>query len=182
MHFAQYSRAFVCALSILAAVPLIAPAQQSRTSADSVPLKNWPVPRLADKDATAIAHDASAGGPPLVFIAIYPCRVLDTRSQGGSGLTGAFGPPSLVANQPRVIPVPSSNCGVPVAAAYSMNFVSITPPGQAVGYVSAWQDDKPWPGTVVLNALQGGMVDGAANVPAGTDGGSRSWPTTTAIW
>ena len=107
-------------------------------------MKNWPVPRLNDQQASSLAHDAPSGGPPLVFIAINPCRLLDTRSQGGSGLTGAFGPPSLKANQPRIVPVPSSSCGVPAAAAYSMNIVSITPPGQAVGYVSAWQDDKPW--------------------------------------
>jgi len=91
---------------------------------------------------------------------------VDTRYPGG-----AFGTPSLVANTPRIFPVPASNCGVPVAAAYSMNFVSITPAGQAVGFVAAWQDDRPWPGTVVLNALQGGIVDNSAIVPAGADGG-----------
>ena len=95
-----------------------------------------------------------------------PCRVVDTRYPGGS-----FGTPSLVANTPRIFPVPASNCGVPVAAAYSMNFVSITPAGQAVGFVAAWQDDRPWPGTVVLNALQGGIVDNSAIVPAGANGG-----------
>ena len=102
----------------------------------------------------------------LIFIAITPCRVVDTRYPGGS-----FGTPSLVANTPRIFPVPASNCGVPVAAAYSMNFVSITPVGQAVGFVAAWQDDRPWPGTVVLNALQGGIVDNSAIVPAGANGG-----------
>lgn len=49
----------------------------------------------------------------LIFIAITPCRVVDTRYPGG-----AFGTPSLVANTPRIVPVPGSNCGVPVAAAY----------------------------------------------------------------
>ena len=96
---------------------------------------------------------------------------MDTRGQGGSGKTGPFGAPTLVAHQARVVPVPSSNCGVPVAAAYSMNFVSVTPLGQAVGWVAAWQTDTAWPGTVVLNALQGGTVDNSAIVPAGADGG-----------
>jgi Collagen triple helix repeat (20 copies) len=90
---------------------------------------------------------------------------------GGSGKTGAFGPPSLVAAQARTIPVPSSNCGVPAAAAYSMNFVSVTPLGQTVGWIAAWPDDTSWPGTVVLNAVQGGVVDNPAIVPTGTDGG-----------
>jgi hypothetical protein len=107
----------------------------------------------------------------LVFISITPCRVFDTRAQGGSGLLGAFGPPSLIGAQPRVIPIPTSTCGVPVSAAYSLNIVSITPAGQAQGYVAAWPDNTAWPGTVVLNALQGGVVDNAAIVPAGPDGG-----------
>ena len=96
---------------------------------------------------------------------------MDTRGAGGSGKTGAFGAPSLVAGQARVVPVPSSNCGVPAAVAYSMNFVSITPAGQPVGWIAAWQDDTAWTGTVVLNAYLGGVVDNMAVVPAGADGG-----------
>jgi hypothetical protein len=96
---------------------------------------------------------------------------MDTRGMGGSGNTGAFGPPSLIAGQARVIPIPSSNCGIPAAAAYSLNFVSVTPLGQPVAWIAAWQDDMSFPGTVVLNALQGGIVDNSAIVPAGADGG-----------
>ena len=40
-----------------------------------------------------------------------------------------------------------------------------------MGYISAWQDDEPWPGTVVLNAPLGGIIDNSAIVPAGADGG-----------
>ncbi len=133
---------------------------------DTVPVKNWAVGKSSDQSA-AVAGSTSE----LVFIAITPCRVMDTRGLGGSGKTGRFGPPSLVGGQARVVPVPSSNCGVPVAAAYSMNFVSITPLGQSVAWVAAWQDDASWPGTVVLNAMQGGIVDDSAIVQAGTDGG-----------
>jgi Collagen triple helix repeat (20 copies) len=60
---------------------------------------------------------------------------------------------------------------VPAAVAYSMNFVSITPAGQPVGWIAAWQDDTAWTGTVVLNAYLGGVVDNMAVVPAGADGG-----------
>lgn len=139
-------------------------AQQVRPEA--IPLKNWRVSKSSNQK-TAAAGSTSG----LVFIAIKPCRVMDTRGEGGSGKTGRFGPPSLVGNQARVIPVPLSNCAVPAAAAYSMNFISVTPLGHAVGWVAAWQDDTAWPGTVVLNALQGGIVDNSAIVPAGADGG-----------
>jgi hypothetical protein len=60
---------------------------------------------------------------------------------------------------------------VPVAPAYSLNIVSVTPIGQPVAWIAAWEDDKPWPGTVILNAVQGGKVDNSAVVTAGPDGG-----------
>jgi hypothetical protein len=152
--------------------------QQIRT--DAIPVKNWPLPKSSDPvlgDQRAAAQMSASG---LVFIAITPCRVVDTRGEGGSGKTGPFGPPSLVAGQARTIPVPSSNCGVPAAAAYSMNFVSVTPLGQPVSWIAAWQDDMSWPGTVVLNAVQGGFVDNSAIVPAGADGGIQVLSTNSA--
>jgi len=148
-------------------VPLAAVAMMPAIFAQApVVVKNWPM-----SAASATSTAATGSGAGLVFIAITPCRVMDTRGTGGSGKTGAFGAPSLVAGQARVVPVPSSNCGVPAAVAYSMNFVSITPSGQPVGWIAAWQDDATWTGTVVLNAYLGGVVDNMAIVPAGADGG-----------
>src|SRR5579862_6568470 len=153
-----------CAL--LAAVAALTPASfGQQIQPDTVPVRNWSLFKSSDQKA-AVSNTSG-----LVFIAITPCRVMDTRAHGGSGKTGPFGPPSLVAGQARVIPVPSSNCGVPAAAAYSMNFVSITPLGQEVAWVAAWQDNAAWPGTVVLNAVQGGTVANSAIVSAGADGG-----------
>jgi Collagen triple helix repeat (20 copies) len=156
------------ALAVTAALMPVGLAQQVRR--ETIPVKNWSLQKASDRmlSASNIAAGSTAG---LVYIAITPCRVMDTRGQDGSGKTGAFGPPSLVAGEARIVPIPSSNCGVPVAAAYSLNFVSVTPFGQAVSWVAAWQDDTAWPGTVVLNALQGGVVDNSAIVPAGADGG-----------
>ncbi len=144
-------------------------AQQART--DVVPLKNWPAPKTTTRPSSDGSAAAASFSAPLVLISITPCRVLDTRASGGSGLTGAFGPPSLAGGQARTIPVHLSSCGVPLAAAYSLNLISITPVGQGVGYISAWQDNAAWPGTVVLNAPLGGIVGNAAIVPAGIDGG-----------
>ena len=135
---------------------------------NAIVLKNWQMRTSSDKVVSNTVGGSNGG---LLFIASMPCRVMDTRSQGGSGKTGAFGPPSLVAGLTRVIPVPSSDCGVPASAAYSMNFVSVTPVGQPVGWIAAWQDDIPWPGTVVLNAQLGGIVDNPSVVTAGSDGG-----------
>jgi len=138
-------------IGCLAAVAALMPTSLAQqVQQDIIPVQNWPLRKSNDQVASnpsAVAAGSTAG---LVFIAITPCRVMDTRGQGGSGKTGPFGPPSLAAGQARVVPVPSSDCGVPVAMAYSMNFVSVTPLGQAVGWDAAWQDDRAWPGTVVL--------------------------------
>jgi hypothetical protein len=152
----------------LAAVAILMPATFAQPiEPNTIPVKNWPVPKWSNQSASAAA--SSSG---LVFIPITPCRLMDTRVVGGSGKTGKFGPPSLIGGQARIVPVPSSNCGVPVAAAYSMNLVSVTPLGQAVAWISAWPDNNPtWPGTVILNAVQGGRVDNSAIVQAGPDGG-----------
>jgi len=103
----------------------------------------------------------------LQFVAITPCRIVDTRV--GQGFTGAFGPPALVANSSRIIPIPSSSCGIPASAAYSLNF-TVVPPGPLI-FLSAWPDDVPFPNTSILNAPNGGIVANGAVVPSGADGG-----------
>ncbi len=155
---------------VMAAV-LIPASPAQRMQRDSIPLKNWPVASQTNKSA-ASATNTPVSSSGMLFIAITPCRVADTRVGSiGSGKTGAFGPPGLVGGQPRTFLIPASNCGVPVALAYSLNIVSVTPIGQPVAWVAAWEDDKPWPGTVILNAVQGGKVDNSAVVAAGPDGG-----------
>lgn len=152
-------------LALLAA-PLMVAQTPAPAQPNGIALKNWALL----KPAAAGAGTTSATG--LTFIAITPCRLVDTRAgASGSGNTGPFGPPSLEGAVTRVIPVPQSNCGVPAAAAYSLNFVSISPQGQAVAYLAAWPDNIAWPGTVILNAPLGGIVDNSAIVPAGPDGG-----------
>src|SRR5262249_30608719 len=96
------------------------------SDSDSVPLKNWaPSPVHPKLDSLAANQDPTTG---LVFIAISPCRIADTRPQPfGLTKTGAFGPPALVGQQTRVFPIPQSNCGIPSSAAYSLNFTSVTP-------------------------------------------------------
>ncbi len=114
------------------------------------------------------AHGASntAG---LAFVPITPCRVVDTRDKTKFA---AFGPPSLSAMKARTVPIPTSNCSIPAsAAAYEADFVVVPPAGTSVGWLAAWQDDITWPGTVVLNAVQGGIVGNTAIVSAGADGG-----------
>jgi hypothetical protein len=46
----------------------------------------------------------------LEFYPVTPCRIADTRT--GSGFTGSFGPPALVAGATRDFPVQQSTCGI----------------------------------------------------------------------
>ncbi len=106
---------------------------------------------------------------PLAFFPLTPCRIADTRTAGGSGLTGAFGPPAMPAGSTRNFPILASGCGVPsVAQAYSLN-LTVVPPGKMY-YLTAWPAGETIPVGSTLNDLSGGIVANAAIVPAGTNG------------
>src|SRR5215469_10682244 len=112
---------------ILAIVPTLVSAQPLR---DNVPLRHWPAPLYWQADLAELHPFAAApmAPDPLTFIAMTPCRLVDTRN--GSGFTGPFGPPSLVAAMSRTFPIQSSTtCSIPATAlAYSFNF-TVVPPG-----------------------------------------------------
>src|SRR5215510_12853945 len=119
------------AVFLLIVLPMILNAQ---SQSDVAPLTYWPAPlywqptraeslaaakadTLADlrSDATSLA--ATPAGS-LVFVAMTPCRIADTRD--GSYPIG-FGPPTLTGNTTRIFDIqsPTSRCPVPsVAQAY----------------------------------------------------------------
>jgi hypothetical protein len=114
---------------------------------------------------------APGGTGALYFYPLRPCRIADTRSvaDGGSGLTGAFGPPTMSAGSMRDFPIPSSSCSVPASAqAYSLNIGVVTPGPLAV--LTTWPAGEPQPLVGTLNSPQAGIVSNAAIVPAGSDG------------
>ncbi len=105
----------------------------------------------------------------LYFYPLTPCRVADTRAVGGSGLTGAFGPPQMPAGSTRSFPIPSGSCSVPnTAQAYSLN-MTVVPPGP-LNYISAWPTGLAMPLVSTLNDASGAVLANAAIVPAGTHG------------
>jgi len=125
---------------------------------------------MAAKTETTAAEVTQLAQTPvnsLVFVGMTPCRLVDTRS--GSGFTGAFGPPSLVAGATRTFPIQSSTtCAVPaIAQAYSFN-VTVVPPG-FLGYLTIWPYGAPRPLASTLNDYLGTVVANAAIVPAGND-------------
>jgi hypothetical protein len=144
-------------------------------AADVVPLKHWSAPlywqptQPQDETASAtVSPQATSPDGALVFVAMTPCRVIDTRN--GQGFTGAFGPPSLVGGASRTFPVQSSlTCAIPsIARAYSFN-VTVVPPGP-LGFLTVYPTGQPLPLAATLNSLQGFIVNNAAIAPAGTGG------------
>src|SRR5215467_8844652 len=154
-------------VSILTIAPMLLSAQPIR---DNVPLRHWSAP-LYWQPNLAELHPLAATPTqpnPLTFVAMTPCRVVDTRA--GSGFTGAFGPPSLTGGVSRTFPMQSSTtCSIPATAqAYSLNF-AVVPPGPLL-YISVWPTGQPQPLVSTLNDLTGTIVATAAIVPAGTGG------------
>ena len=89
---------------------------------------------------------------PLALYTFNPCRVLDTRSNGGA-FTGQ-----------KQINVASSPCEVSLnAKTYSMN-ATVVPSG-GLTYLTLWPDNSPQPGVSTLNAPDGAVTSNLAIVP-----------------
>jgi hypothetical protein len=107
---------------------------------------------------------------PISFVAIQPCRLVDTRGTGGA-FTGPFGPPALVALTPRVFPV-AGNCGIPSTAQAVTGTLTVTQP-EGGGWVAVWPDGSPMPSPLVssINYAAGQTLANALIAPLGSDGG-----------
>ena len=163
-------RILVCLLFIPAAVK----AQPSR---DVAPLKYWANPlhwqpspterATSPKIAAAFAGTPSASG--LLFVAITPCRIVDTRA--AFGFPSPFGAPSVSANTARTFPLQASTlCSIPsTALAYSINATAVPVGGAPLGFLTVWPFGITRPNTSTLNSPNGVVVANTAIVPAGSD-------------
>jgi hypothetical protein len=163
-----------------------------------VPLKNWATPLYWQPNPAArevvgkaqpqfqfSANQVSADA--LTFIAITPCRLVDTRgvAAGFNGLS-PFSGPSIAAATTVTFPVQSATealyntlpapCGMipSIAEAYSFNLTVVPHVAGAVDYVSLWPSGGTQPFVSTLNDPQGEIVANAAIVPAGTPSGGIS--------
>jgi len=107
---------------------------------------------------------------PLQFVAVTPCRLIDTRLTGGPIQGGTS----------RDFPIPQEGgCNIPTsAAAYSLN-VSVVPQGP-LGYLTIWPTGEGRPVVATLNSIDGRIKADAAIVPAGTNGAVSVYVTQTA--
>ena len=114
---------------------------------------------------------------PAGYVAITPCRVVDTRNANGP-----FGGPPLRGGVMRSFTIPdNSDCNIPnydpMPIAYSLNFTAV-PHGRPLGYLTVWPtgDSQP-PLYSTLNSYDGRTKANAAIVPAGDYGGINVYAT-----
>ncbi len=116
---------------------------------------------VANSQDNKVSVIAGASSNPLRFVAIPPCRAVDTRRQhGGNG--------PIFGNTSQNFPI-SGTCGIPsTAAAYSTN-VTVIPHG-ALGYLTVWPTGLSQPLVSTLNSVDGRVKADAAILPAGASG------------
>jgi hypothetical protein len=100
----------------------------------------------------------------LAFYPVQPCRIFDTRTA-----SGAFGGPTMAADQTRNFAVPSSTCNVPGTAQAYVTNATVVPPAP-FGFLTMFPAGQPRPTVSTLNAIDGALTSNAAIVPAGTGG------------
>ncbi len=167
-----------------------------------VPLNNWAAPlywrpNQAEREAAGSAVPElkfsanQISNDALTFVAITPCRLVDTRgaAAGFIGVTPFNGPGVPAGGGNLTFPVQSSAqtsttapapCGaIPsFAAAYSINLTVVPVAGGAVDNVSLWPAGSTQPFVATLNDPQGIIAQNAAIVPAGTPFGGFSFHST----
>jgi len=123
---------------------------------------------------------------PLVFVAVTPCRMMDTRGYDSTFVSATvYGPPALTAGGTRTVPVAgvtAGYCTLPATAqAVSVNVTLWPTPGTQVQWITLWPAGVAKPAASTINDYQGTMynsangitiygINNAAIVPLGTGG------------
>jgi hypothetical protein len=129
-------------------------------------IPNWPAPATWSPSRSSGGMAPMDVSPPLPFIGLAPCRLLDTR---GNGFSGAYGPPSLVAGVTRSFTL-AGQCGIPSGAgAVSLNVTVTNTLGP--GFILIYPQGGTQPLVSTVNYVAGQTIANAAVVPLGSGGG-----------
>jgi hypothetical protein len=112
--------------------------------------------------------------PGLLYYPINPCRAADTRGPIYSSLPPPYGNQRMQARENRTLLLPGSPaCGIPAAAAYSLQ-MTLAPGeltnGGPVAFITAYPTAVPRPNISNTNAFFGYAVANSAIVPASPNG------------
>ncbi len=133
-----------------------------------VPLQNWQVPGLGKS-----AGKTLDGTPtdPLAFIALTPCRLVDTRGNGAPFQGGAYSAGETRRYDFRGV------CGIPASfisgrLALSLHVTAV--PGGSYGHVIVYPDDAAVPGTSNVN-FSPNQATGSAVLVGGSGGNTGTF-------
>jgi hypothetical protein len=151
-------------LETLALAGMLLVGTESPAAAQSEePPANWPSPPYWSPPAPKQARAALAVGTPLPFVALPPCRLVDTR--GNAPLTGGFLPPATVRSY-----TVTNVCGIPAnAQALSLNATVVFPTGP--GFLTLYPQGGAFPPVSTLNYNGNDVIVNAAVVPLSAGGG-----------
>jgi hypothetical protein len=111
---------------------------------------------------------------PLRLVPVIPCRLVDTRKQGGPIQGGTF----RTFNLSQL--AQSGGCAnLSSAAAYSLNVTVVPYQHQSLGYLTVWPTGETQPVVSLMNSLDGRIKANATIVPAGTSGEVNVYVTNT---
>jgi N-acetylneuraminic acid mutarotase len=169
-------------LGLILAVALLPAFSLASSSVDALSdgPQNWTAPpywtppavspgEQSGRDALAAGRQALVTSPvPLPFVAVTPCRVIDTRS--GSGFASGYGQPSIAGGGTQRTFVISGQCGIPSdAKAVSFNFAVFLP--STIGDLRVFPAGGATPLVSTLNWGPGIFaLANAAVVPLGSGG------------
>jgi hypothetical protein len=127
-------------------------------------VSNWTVPPYHRSSADGSLSPMSDISDAAAFVAVTPCRIIDTRFASGTG----HGSPALAAGATRAFDMNAGPCtGIPEnVAALSLSIAAILPPSN--GFLTAWPTGTAQPLFSQLNYIQGQVVANAAIVPVNT--------------
>ncbi|HEX6096760.1 MAG TPA: tail fiber domain-containing protein [Thermoanaerobaculia bacterium] len=155
-------------LTLAAAAAVMLPVYGQSPSDVDIPLRNWEVPFSQMNEASSGRFRLGANALPSaqsIFVAVTPCRIVDTRLA-----TGPFGGPIFGLGTARTFDLNNGPCaGLPAdVVAYSLNLTAVAP--TAPGNLRAYPTGASLPTVSTVNYVVGQNVANAAIVPAGTNG------------
>ena len=155
--------------SVLLALTMVAIPTAQAVDLPDEGASNWVAPSYFAPPAghSAGGRQALAAGPrtALPFVAVTPCRLVDTR-----GLTAALPGGGFLPSATERSYTLSGACGIPAdAQAISLNATITNPTGP--GFLVLWAKGGALPPVSTLNFLGGQTVANAAAVPLSADGG-----------
>jgi hypothetical protein len=115
--------------------------------------------------AAILAVSTASAAGPFQFFSVTPCRIVDTR---GNGFSGLFGPPALSAGAPRNFPI-TGQCGIPSdAKAVALNVTVVVPTLE--GFIKIWPANQALPAVSTINFAAGEpAIANGAIVPLALD-------------